>query len=195
MVGQDDQRYVLIPPPPEAQLIVVHAQLAFALLETTLNRPAHAADADELGQRGVGGRIAHVVLELGRLGRVDQPWRRQGPSEEHPDLRAGQALAVPGTAGHRAHGHEVGDDWSLAPLEHPIALPAPPRHLRRQGLHRHGGRAVPVPAHVGPLPAPALRSTPRVPPPPAPPHSPAPPPPPPPPPLGRPPPHRPLPIP
>src|SRR5260370_339634 len=142
MVGQDDQRYVLIPPPPEAQLIVVHAQLAFALLETTLNRPAHAADADELGQRGVGGRIAHVVLELGRLGRVDQPWRRQGPSEEHPDLRAGQALAVPGTAGHRAHGPEGGDAWSLA-------LPAPGGALAATGVSPgmpHAGQRAAWPA-------------------------------------------------
>src|SRR5260370_40657402 len=48
MVGQDDQRHVAIPPTPAAQFRVVHPHLPFALPESTLHRPPHAASAADL---------------------------------------------------------------------------------------------------------------------------------------------------
>src|SRR5690348_3569305 len=64
VMRQDHQRHVVIPPAPEAQVVVGHPQRALALRKAALNRPAHAADTEELGDRCVGGRIREVVLEL-----------------------------------------------------------------------------------------------------------------------------------
>jgi hypothetical protein len=37
VVGQDDQRHVVVPPPPETEFVVVQAQFAFAFLEAAFN--------------------------------------------------------------------------------------------------------------------------------------------------------------
>src|SRR6266516_485183 len=64
MMGQHDHRHVMVPPAPEAQLIVIHAQFPFAFGKTRLNGPAHATDPHKRGKRRLQWGITQVKLPL-----------------------------------------------------------------------------------------------------------------------------------
>jgi hypothetical protein len=53
---------MMMPAQPTAKLIIAQAQFLFAILETTLDGPTQATDPDKSRQRGVGGRIAEIIL-------------------------------------------------------------------------------------------------------------------------------------
>jgi hypothetical protein len=57
VLGEDDERPVVVPAPPEAQVIGVEAQLASAFLAAGLKGPAPAADADQLNERRLAGAL------------------------------------------------------------------------------------------------------------------------------------------
>jgi hypothetical protein len=62
MMGQDHQRHVVVPTPPEAALVVVQAEFVLALGEAALNRPTHPAGPDQGDQRQVGWRVGQIVF-------------------------------------------------------------------------------------------------------------------------------------
>src|SRR5258707_10503098 len=87
VMGQNDQRHVMVPASPETQLIVVHAQFSLALGKTGLDRPAHPAHAHKRGKRRLDGSVTQIKL----------PFRLRGfttdfTPDHHPDLRAWQTI-------------------------------------------------------------------------------------------------------
>src|SRR5260370_40805424 len=58
MMGQNDQRHVMVPASPKTQLIVVHAQLSLTLGKTGLDRPAHSTHTHKRGNRRLHGAVA-----------------------------------------------------------------------------------------------------------------------------------------
>src|SRR5260370_42026520 len=60
MMGQNDQRHVMVPAVPETQLVVVHAQFPLALGKTGLDRPTHPAHPHKRGKRRLQGSVAQV---------------------------------------------------------------------------------------------------------------------------------------
>jgi hypothetical protein len=133
VMGEKDQRHVMIPPRPEAQFVVIQAQVPFTFREAGLDGPAHSAQPDQSVQRRVGGGIAQVVFERGHLGRTVH-----FAAQHHPNLPRRQAVAHR----HRAHGGEVGHQRSLAALQDAVALPARRRQVRGDAVHALFGRAV-----------------------------------------------------
>ena len=113
MMRQDDQRHMMVPAAPEAQLVVVQPQFPLPLREAGLNRPAHAVDPDQGSERGVRRRVAQIVLHLGH--RVIGDWAAQ----QHPDLWAGQTVA----RGDGAERGEVRHQRPPAPLQDAVAVP------------------------------------------------------------------------
>ena len=75
-VGEHGEGDVAVPGMPEADLVVVEADLVLGRLEALLDGPANADDGDQLIERGVGLRVADEVGELGGVG--------EGTPDEEP---------------------------------------------------------------------------------------------------------------
>jgi hypothetical protein len=85
VMGQDHQRHVMMPAPPETALVVVQAEFILALGEAAFDRPAHAARPDQGGQRQIGWGVGQVILVPRRLaGRGD------AAADHQPDGRSRQ---------------------------------------------------------------------------------------------------------
>ncbi len=63
-MSQNDQRHVMVPPAPEAQFIVGHAQLPLTLGKTGLDRPAHSTHAHKGGKRRLDGSVAETKTSI-----------------------------------------------------------------------------------------------------------------------------------
>ena len=63
-VRQDAPGQMMMPPPPRAHFVVAHTQLLLALLEAGCDRPAHAAELDQRGQRGSRRGMAHRGFQV-----------------------------------------------------------------------------------------------------------------------------------
>ncbi len=106
-MSQHDERHVMVPPAPEAQFVLIHAQFPLALGKTRFDRPAHSTYAHKRGKWRLERSVAHVEL----------PFRLRGftadfPPDHHPDLRARQAI----TRQHGAQHEEIGDQRAFVPL-------------------------------------------------------------------------------
>ena len=83
MVGEDDQRHVVMPAPPEAQFILIEAHFLLALLEAGLDRPAQPAYPHQRRQRRVGRGVGEKVLQFRLLPGLDER-----AAQQQPELRA-----------------------------------------------------------------------------------------------------------
>ncbi len=77
------QDHMVIPSPPAVHRILVHLQFIFAIFDTPLYRPASGAQPCQLRLRCFPRRVAEKVLDL-----LGHPI----PTEDQPNLRAGQAI-------------------------------------------------------------------------------------------------------
>jgi hypothetical protein len=106
---------MVMPPAPPAHLILPHAQVLLAILNTGLDGPAPAALPHQGGQRRGGGGIAQLRLQLPR---------HHALAQHQPDCGAGQALP-PGSH------PDPGKASPQGPLAPCLERPSPPA-LRRQ---------------------------------------------------------------
>ena len=60
----------MVPADPAAHLVLIQAQLALALQNRRLDRPAHATHPDQRRVRCLGGGIGQVRFELGWLAAI-----------------------------------------------------------------------------------------------------------------------------
>src|SRR3990172_2644841 len=90
VMSQRDQQHMMMPTQPTACFVVVKTDFAFGFFEDGFNRPAHAADAHELAERRIGGRIAEVVFDHRRVIQI--------AAEDQPELAGGQIAARLGHA-------------------------------------------------------------------------------------------------
>jgi hypothetical protein len=133
MVGEDDHRHMVVPAPPKTQLVLVEADLAFALLEAGLDGPAHPAHSHQRRQRRVGRGVGQVGLEFRPL-----PGLGEGTAQHDPDLRARQPVAHR----HGAQGGAVRHQRPPRPFQHPVTPPRRGGQLRGEGVDAQGRRAV-----------------------------------------------------
>jgi len=63
-MGENDHGHVMVPPAPESQLVVVHAQFPLALGKAGLDGPAHPAHAHKRGKRRLQGSIAEAKISI-----------------------------------------------------------------------------------------------------------------------------------
>ncbi len=111
-MGEHGQGDVAVPGVPEADLVVVEADLVLARLEALLDRPAGTDDGDQLRERGTGRGVADEVSQLGGIGEGaanQQPVGGAGGVDQRPvvETRAFGALPtgedLPGRAGQARH--------------------------------------------------------------------------------------------
>jgi hypothetical protein len=132
---------MMMPPTPTPHFVITPAEILFAVLKAGLDGPPHPAQPDQGRQRGMGGRVAQIGLQLPS---------QEVASQDQPDLGAGQPLS------HRddPHRRKAGDQGPLASL---LDRPPPPavRGQRRGQLRHLFGRGFPC-QHPGTRRFPAL---------------------------------------
>jgi len=121
---QETQGDVMMPADPAPYLVVVEADLAFALLDTSFHRPACRRALGQCLRGEGGGGVGEEGFEL--------PVRAEAAAQDDPHVGAGESVAH----GHRAHAGDLGHQWPLGPLVQEVA---PPRR-RRQGGSQHAPR-------------------------------------------------------
>jgi hypothetical protein len=90
-VGQHGQRDVAVPAGPGVDLVLVETDLAFGRLEAGLDRPARAADPDQVGERRAVRGMGEVEGELVGLG--------DAAPDQEALLPAGRRIAAVGQIG------------------------------------------------------------------------------------------------
>ncbi len=114
---QETQGDVMMPADPAPHFIMVEADLAFALLNAPLHRPARRAALGQRLFREVGRGVGEEGFEL--------PVGAEATAQDHPDIGAGEPIAH----GHRPHTGDLSHQWPLGPLAQEVAPPG----RRRQG--------------------------------------------------------------
>src|SRR5215831_5927609 len=97
-VSEHGEGDVPVPGMPEADLVVVEADLVLGRLEALLDRPANADDGDQHVQRSVGLGVADEVGELGGVGEgatYEEPVSGAGGVGERPVIEARALGALP----------------------------------------------------------------------------------------------------
>jgi len=130
MMGENDQRHVMVPPVPKTQFVVIHAQLPLVFGKTRLDGPTHPTDPHKGGKRRLHRSVAQIKLPLRLL------WRPTHFAPDHyPDLWTWQPIQRQ----HRAQDEEVGDQWTFVSFQQSKSLPARGGLLLGQIFHCHFG--------------------------------------------------------
>ncbi len=115
---QETQGDVMVPADPAPHLVVVEADLAFALLNAPLHRPARRTALGQclLRRREVGRGVGEEGFEL--------PVGVEATAQDHPDVGPGSRSRTA-----TARTGDLSHQWPLGPLAQEVAPPG----RRRQG--------------------------------------------------------------